>query len=197
MFFFLSEIAEQNNHIYDNAQSIPPPLPHRASISPENEELFTPSPLSEIPGNNCLGVGSMVEVSNDVCDNLYGVIRWIGSVSANNNAAAAPSRNSIIVGVELEEELVDQPIDLTDGTYNGVRLFRCPPERAVFVSPNQINRDRRFHDDVVTSKSSRTSASETKMFGQVDCPKVEGSVAPLSKCKAYYFSFIKFSKVPC
>jgi CAP-Gly domain len=174
--FNVSEIAEQNSHIYDNAQQIPPPPPPRAATTSPDYEAFEPSPLSEIPGNNSLGVGSMVEVVNDVCDNLYGVIRWVGSV------AYASGKSSIIVGVELEDDPGDQQLELSDGTYKGQRLFKCPPDRAIFVGPNQCLRDRRFHDDVVpTSKASRSSATETKMFGQVDCPIIEGAVAPLSE----------------
>lgn len=161
-------------------------LVHQVLPSPVGDDLqpFTPTPLSEIPGSS-LGVGSMVEVVTDISENLYGVIRWIGSTQGSSN-------NRIIVGVELEDEQADRPLMLTDGTYNGLRLFRCPPGRAIFVHPSQCTKDRRFSDiDVgnsITSKSNRSSqvVDNTKMFGQVECPVVEGSVPPLSE----YFFFL-------
>lgn len=151
-----------------------------APVVTQDSEPFTPTPINEIPGTN-LGVGSMVEVSTDISENLYGVIRWIGSTTQNGS-----NTNRIIVGVELEEEQPDRPLMLTDGTYNGMRLFRCLPGRALFVHPSQCSKDRRFADiDASTSgKGNRSSQilDGKKMFGQVDCPVVEGSVPPLSEC---------------
>lgn len=98
---------EQNKNpepIYDNAPSL-------VSVTPIEDEHISPSPLSEIPGAN-LGVGSMVEVSTDVCEDLYGVIRWIGCPQGSR---------SVMVGVELEDEQEDRPLNLTNGTHNGVR----------------------------------------------------------------------------
>lgn len=123
----------------------------------------------------------MVEVSTDISENLYGVIRWIGSTQTGNS-------NRIIVGVELEEEQPDRPLVLTDGTYNGLRLFRCPPNRALFIHPSQCSKDRRFVEADTGTMSAGTKNVRSsqildgkKMFGQVDCPIVEGSVPPLSK----------------
>ncbi|CAD7085791.1 unnamed protein product [Hermetia illucens] len=156
--------------IYDNAPSL-------VSVTPIEDEHISPSPLSEIPGAN-LGVGSMVEVSTDVCEDLYGVIRWIGCPQGSR---------SVMVGVELEDEQEDRPLNLTNGTHNGVRLFRCPENRALFVHPTQCSKDRRFQDielpqaaAVATASTSQSAKlSDAQTFGQVECPAVPGKVPPL------------------
>lgn len=150
----------------------------------DSSEPFIPTPLNEIPGTG-LGIGSMVEVTTDISENLYGVIRWIGSTQTGGNT----NHNRIIVGVELEDEQTDRPLDLTDGIFNGMRLFRCPPNRALFVHPAQCMKDRRFVEHAVAAtannaKAKVTVATDPKMFGQVDCPIVEGSIAPLQILKA-------------
>lgn len=84
-----------------------------------------------------------------------------------------------MVGVELEDELPTQSVD--DGTINGVRLFTCPPGRALFVEPKQCTVDRRFQDVKPPSQSlyeSERRAAEN--FGHIECPIITGSVAPLS-----------------
>ncbi|XP_059616795.1 ubiquitin carboxyl-terminal hydrolase CYLD isoform X2 [Phlebotomus argentipes] len=140
-----------------------------------DDEPIAPSPLSEIPDTN-LGVGSVVEVSTDVSEDLYGVIRWIGYTPGN--AAAA---KGLLVGVELEEDQPERPLTLTDGSYNGVRLFKCPLGRALFIPPSQCSKDRRFQD--IERPSTSTVPDNYKLFGHVDCPIVHGSVAPLKVAK--------------
>lgn len=84
-----------------------------------------------------------------------------------------------MVGVELEDELPTQSAD--DGAINGVRLFTCPPGRALFVEPKQCTIDRRFQDVKPPSQSlyeSERKAAEN--FGHIDCPIIEGSIPPLS-----------------
>uniref|UniRef100_A0A336MFB2 ubiquitinyl hydrolase 1 n=1 Tax=Culicoides sonorensis TaxID=179676 RepID=A0A336MFB2_CULSO len=173
---------EINGHKRSNSTHLEHLIP--APVN-QDSEPFIPTPINEIPGTN-LGVGSMVEVSTDISENLYGVIRWIGSTSQ------AGTTNRVIVGVELEEEQTDRPLMLTDGTYNGLRLFRCPPGRALFVHPAQCSKDRRFTEPDTNTMSSNTGgkvvrASQIvdgkKLFGQVDCPIVEGSVPPLKIIK--------------
>lgn len=93
-----------------------------------------------------------------------------------------------MVGVELEDELLHHSND--DGILNGVRLFTCPPGRALFVEPEQCTVDRRFQD--VKPSSSTHSSSEverkaTEHFGHVDCPIIEGTVAPLSMYHLKWF----------
>lgn len=91
-----------------------------------------------------------------------------------------------MVGVELEDELIHHTND--DGVMNGVRLFTCPPGRALFVDPEQCTIDRRFQDvkpSTVASASSHSAyESERKAaenFGHIECPIIEGSVQPLSE----------------
>lgn len=85
-----------------------------------------------------------------------------------------------MVGVELEDELPSQSVD--DGAINGVRLFTCPPGRALFVQPEQCTADRRFQDVKPPSQSLYESERKaTENFGYVDCPIIEGSVPPLSE----------------
>lgn len=110
---------------------------------------------------------------------MYGVIRWIGYI---------PSTKILSVGVELEDDQDSRTND--DGVINGVRLFKCPPGRALFVQPEQCTIDRRFQDvKPATSLNQHKSNDKNTAdyFGQVECPIVEGAVAPLSKS----FSIIK------
>lgn len=85
-----------------------------------------------------------------------------------------------MVGVELEDELPTQSID--DGAINGVRLFTCPPGRALFVEPQQCTVDRRFQDVKPSAQSLlyETERKAAENFGHIDCPIIEGSVPPLS-----------------
>lgn len=95
-----------------------------------------------------------------------------------------------MVGVELEDEVSpDLPIDLTNGTFNGRRYFKCAPGKAFFVDPKFCSVDRRFDNDMAVAGTSSGNSSANKaaaqnakqMFGQMDCPIISGRVAPLSK----------------
>lgn len=114
-------------------------------------------------------------MSRENSENIYGVIRWIGLI---------PSTKILSVGIELEDEQEHQTND--DGAINGVRLFRCPGGRALFVQPEQCSPDRRFQDirpsSAARKKLNHTEKQQTENFGHMDCPIVEGSVPPLSKC---------------
>ncbi|XP_037957203.1 uncharacterized protein LOC119687095 isoform X2 [Teleopsis dalmanni] len=135
-------------------------------------ESIKPSPLQEIPDTG-LVIGSMVEVSVLNNKNLHGVIQWIGVPSGDN---------SIMVGVELEDEAVDKELCPSNGSYLGVPLFKCPEGRAIFVAPNQCKSDRRFTDmeGAVGGKLNViNNQQDTKLFGQVECPSVPGAVPPL------------------
>ncbi|GAB0089119.1 CYLD [Sergentomyia squamirostris] len=173
---------ESGSSSFDSSSSInrkkpiEPIEPHYDNIAATTriEDEIT-SPLSELPDTN-LGVGSLVEVSTDVSEDLYGVIRWIGFSSGNS-----ASGRGILVGVELEEDQPDRPLTLTDGSYNGTRFFRCPPGRALFIPPSQCAKDRRFQD--IERPSTSSAPDNYKLFGQVECPIVTGSVAPLKVAK--------------
>lgn len=103
--------------------------------------------------------------------------------SNNNNVKSS----ELVVGVELDEPCVERGIRLTDGVYNGQRCFLCPDRRAIFVSPKQCTKDRRFLDDVPSKSSTIRSStpSDGKAFG-ADCPIIEGSVPALSKLPFYF-----------
>jgi hypothetical protein len=98
--------------------------------------------------------------------------------------------NDLIIGVELDEPFTERrlKVNLTDGSYNGQRCFRCPDRRAIFVSQKRCKPDRRFPDDnhqefkgSSGSGSVRsTTPSEGRAFG-AECPIIEGSVCPLSE----------------
>lgn len=99
------------------------------------------------------------------------------------------------VGVELEDDQENRTND--DGVINGVRLFKCPPGRALFVQPEQCTVDRRFQDIKSTSSSTHKSSDKntSDYFGQIECPVVEGAVAPLSTflfCPTAKCSYPKF-----
>uniref|UniRef100_A0A182WHB6 ubiquitinyl hydrolase 1 n=1 Tax=Anopheles minimus TaxID=112268 RepID=A0A182WHB6_9DIPT len=174
-------------------------LPRIGSISPESDNGGPPavSPLQELPNDPSLGVGSMVEVTLDAFETagstpattdplLYGVIRWIGPLPT-----AGSNHRKVMVGVELEDEPIDPKLETTNGTHNGVRLFKCPANRAIFVHTSQCSRDRRFQDippmspctSRTTQASSAGSKTDTTMFGKVDCPVVKGRMPPLKILK--------------
>ncbi|XP_031616981.1 ubiquitin carboxyl-terminal hydrolase CYLD [Contarinia nasturtii] len=120
-----------------------------------------------------LDIGSMVEITRENCENIYGVIRWIGNL---------PCTKCLMVGVELEDELPTQSVD--DGMINGVRLFTCPPGRALFVEPEQCTVDRRFQDVKPPSQSQYESERKAaENFGHIDCPIIQGSMSPLKFVK--------------
>ena len=149
---------------------------------------IVPSPYLEIPESS-LGLGSVVEVHTDHSKKLHGVIRWIGKVE--ENASKMPNgyngNPELVVGVELDYGINDRSLRLSDGVYNGQRCFRCPDKRAIFVSPQQCTKDRRFHDLDMPSSSrastirSNSSSDAKNAFGAKDCPIIEGSVPALSK----------------
>lgn len=91
-----------------------------------------------------------------------------------------PCTKILMVGVELEDELPAQSMD--DGAINGVRLFTCPPGRALFVQPEQCTIDRRFQDVKPPSQSFyENERKAVENFGHVECPVIVGSMPPLSK----------------
>ncbi|CAH1138030.1 unnamed protein product [Phyllotreta striolata] len=120
------------------------------------------------PGTtNDLVIGSLVEVLNDVSEEpMYGVVRWMGVENGTN---------FVLVGVELEEEQSHLPLNLTDGTHKGERLFKCAENRAVFVPIDQCHKDSRFQDALPAKVQEEASAVERN----IDCPVIPGAVAPL------------------
>lgn len=76
----------------------------------------------------------------------------------------------------MENDIADSPIDATDGLFNGYRLFRCHGGKGILVNPDQCINDRRFCDDIVEPVVQNVKQT----FGNVDCPIVTGTIAPLS-----------------
>ncbi|XP_018326905.1 ubiquitin carboxyl-terminal hydrolase CYLD [Agrilus planipennis] len=112
-----------------------------------------------------LSIGSLVEIANVVAkEPLYGVIRWMG---------VDVITKQVLVGVELEEEQTHLPLNLTDGTHNGKRYFKCAENKGMFVWLEQCQKDSRFLDGTPTP-----SYNSDKVFGK-DCPIIEGAIAPL------------------
>ncbi|KAH8410603.1 hypothetical protein KR009_006180 [Drosophila setifemur] len=127
--------------------------------------------LAEIPGTE-LAIGSLVEVSNSgVCEDSYGVIRWIG--------ISPEVPKNVLVGIEVEDESNLKNVFTSDGRHNGVRLFTCHEGRAVFVPANMCKADRRFADADTNNIINKVSNNQSKKFGVTDCPAVYGSVPPL------------------
>lgn len=140
--------------------------------------------LDFLPGTR-LEIGSMINVATDVLDILHGVIKWIG---------VPAGQTTPLVGVELEDALHDTPLDVTNGSYRGRQLFKCPPARGLFVAADQCSADTRFGDpaenDMWQEADGGASAFQgdtRKQFGDVDCPIVEGTHGPMSM--SLFFSF--------
>lgn len=152
-----------------------------------DRDFIEVSSLKELP-NTGLEVGSMVEINvPEVSKQLYGVIRWIG---------IPPDVQSIMIGVELEDDHIDKQLITTDGGFNGISLFKCPAGRAIFITSDQCSIDRRFLgvegavgndtsavNDHIT-KTTNGLPDDQQTFGAMDCPAVPGAVPPI-KC----FSF--------
>lgn len=85
-----------------------------------------------------------------------------------------------MVGVELETEITDSPIDVTDGLFKGHRFFTCQGGKGLFVHAHACLKDRRFGDTDLPSDGTVLDKARTQ-FGNVDCPIVKGTYAPLSK----------------
>ncbi|KAI8042525.1 hypothetical protein M5D96_003838 [Drosophila gunungcola] len=93
-----------------------PASPILTKVETEEPLRFTIAdyqPLNEIPRTE-LAIGSLVEVSNSgVCEDLYGVIRWIGIPPG--------TPKNVLVGIEAEDESNLKNVLTSDGRHNGVR----------------------------------------------------------------------------
>ncbi|XP_066481352.1 ubiquitin carboxyl-terminal hydrolase CYLD-like isoform X2 [Tiliqua scincoides] len=105
-----------------------------------------------------LGVNSVVQINMDGGHSVTGTIRWIGSLSKTSQKMA---------GVELDEEKGS-----SDGEWQGVRYFTCPPKRGLFVKLESCQPDMRFQG------SSHTSVEHTGFSG-LDAPEVLSNSPPL------------------
>uniref|UniRef100_A0A8D0GF04 Ubiquitin carboxyl-terminal hydrolase CYLD n=1 Tax=Sphenodon punctatus TaxID=8508 RepID=A0A8D0GF04_SPHPU len=77
-----------------------------------------------------LDVNSVVQISLDKGNSVTGTIRWVGYL---------PKTEYKTAGVELDGEM-----GITDGEWQGVRYFQCPPKRGLFVKLKSCQPDMRF-----------------------------------------------------
>ncbi|XP_054840309.1 ubiquitin carboxyl-terminal hydrolase CYLD-like [Eublepharis macularius] len=93
-----------------------------------------------------LDVNSVVQIDLGKGDSVTGTIRWIGCLFKTQQKMA---------GIELDEEKGD-----SDGEWQGVRYFTCPPKRALFVSLEQCQPDMRFQCNNVFLEPTELSGLE-------------------------------------
>ncbi|XP_034529613.1 LOW QUALITY PROTEIN: ubiquitin carboxyl-terminal hydrolase CYLD [Notolabrus celidotus] len=93
-----------------------------------------------------LSLNSLVEVAV-TSGKLYGIIRWIGTLSELSETAA---------GLELEDDR-----GVSDGTFKGERFFTCPLRRALFVKLSSCQPDSRFQSSSA-NQSKRSPIWEEK-----------------------------------
>ncbi|XP_032079128.1 ubiquitin carboxyl-terminal hydrolase CYLD-like [Thamnophis elegans] len=106
-----------------------------------------------------LGVNSMVQINLDKGRAVTGTIRWIGSL---------PNTPRRVAGIELDEE----NNGLSDGEFQGVRYFSCPPHRALFVRLESCQPDSRF-------QGNQRLFQEPSEFSDVDSLSVQSNSPPL------------------
>lgn len=111
-----------------------------------------------------LSLDSLVEVSV-AGGNLYGIIRWIGNL---------PGRPETMAGLELEEDK-----GVSDGTFKGVRVFDCPPKRAIFVKLSSCRPDSRFQSPSSSKNKVMEMPREAEAEMDHDAGQLE-TVAPIS-----------------
>ncbi|XP_042321038.1 ubiquitin carboxyl-terminal hydrolase CYLD-like [Sceloporus undulatus] len=102
-------------------------LKRKRSQSTEEKEKKSPS----------LGVNSMVQINLEKGNSVTGTIRWIGCL---------PKMQHKMAGIELDEEK-----GVSDGEFEGVRYFLCPPKRGLFVKLESCQPDMRFQSKTQTS----------------------------------------------
>ncbi|GAB1602632.1 hypothetical protein Ahia01_000542800 [Argonauta hians] len=124
------------------ATSVPVPT---ATVSPFKEHRVI---------DHTLGVDSMVEIpyKNQL---MYGVIRWIGD----------DEKLGKIVGVEMDEEAAH----CSNGYFQNVKRFDCPPRKGFFIGLHKCKRDRRFEDKKI---------QVSMRFGGQPTPDVQEIVLP-------------------
>ncbi|KAM3841019.1 ubiquitin carboxyl-terminal hydrolase CYLD-like isoform 3-T3 [Vipera latastei] len=106
-----------------------------------------------------LDVNSMVQINLDQGRAVTGTIRWIGCL---------PNAQQRMAGIELDEENQS----LSNGEWQGVRYFTCPPHRALFVRLESCQPDSRF-------QGSKSLSQEPSEFSEADSPSVLSNSPPL------------------
>ena len=88
--------------------------------------------------NNQVEEGAVVYLHSG----FIGVVRWIGKASvfedflqSFNVLGKLPGSDDDFLGVKLSEGQGD-----TDGTFNNVRYFKCPPNKGLFVNVKELKK---------------------------------------------------------
>lgn len=163
--YHTAPMAAASNPRSSLSPNLTAPLPRPKSKTQNGEangDYFVPKPLDPAEAGTDLELNSTVEVCGNPEYCRYGVIRWIGYIH---------DKNKPIAGLEMEEESGA----CTDGIFGQTRLFTCPRKKGFFVHLKKLRRDGRFeefgHD---------LNRRESLAFGTIDCPEVQGMVAPPS-----------------
>ncbi|KAH0617350.1 hypothetical protein JD844_015408 [Phrynosoma platyrhinos] len=109
-----------------------------------------------------LGVNSMVQINLEKGNSVTGTIRWIGCL---------PKTQHKMAGIELDEEK-----GVSDGEFEGVRYFLCPPKRGLFVRLELCQPDMRFQSK---PQNSWEPTGLEKYSGGSDAPGVLSNFPPL------------------
>ncbi|KAM8875403.1 ubiquitin carboxyl-terminal hydrolase CYLD isoform 3-T5 [Spinachia spinachia] len=119
----------------------------KGEVTPAPESMDTETTAVEKEDVN-LSLSSMVEVSLGKVTS-YGIIRWIGTPTGCPETMA---------GLEL-----DEPNGVTDGIFQGMRLFHCAPKKGLFLKLRSCRPDPRFQS---TSADCGEKMLETDTAGQ-------------------------------
>ncbi|XP_067370088.1 ubiquitin carboxyl-terminal hydrolase CYLD isoform X3 [Channa argus] len=135
------------------------------SFTTEPEKMDIDGPAEELNSNDFgLTVNSVVEV-NLAQGTSYGIIRWIGTV---------PGRKETLAGLELDEDR-----GVSDGTLKDVRLFTCPPKKALFVKLSSCRPDSRFQSISANHHKKMPQVEDTEKDGESTTWTLE-TVPPVS-----------------
>ncbi|XP_067323339.1 ubiquitin carboxyl-terminal hydrolase CYLD-like [Anolis sagrei] len=108
-----------------------------------------------------LSINSVVQINLEKGNPVTGTIRWIGCL---------PKTQQKMAGIELDEEK-----GVSDGEFEGVRYFLCPPKRGLFVKLEACQPDRRFHPKNLISQE---PTELEKYSGTTDAPDTVLSNSP-------------------
>ncbi|XP_074842680.1 ubiquitin carboxyl-terminal hydrolase CYLD-like [Carettochelys insculpta] len=133
--------------------------PHKAPASPRRMKRERSGSGEDLEsGRQSLDVNSMVQITLDKGNSVSGTIRWLGYL---------PNIKHRMAGVELDQEK-----GITDGEWQGMRYFHCPPKRGLFVKLQSCQPDMRFQSESPT-------LLDPSAFRGTDSPQVQANSPPL------------------
>ncbi|XP_019860461.1 PREDICTED: ubiquitin carboxyl-terminal hydrolase CYLD-like [Amphimedon queenslandica] len=135
----------ETNGIYGGASYIDT---YDAVVSDTRQAL----PQSPANPHSQFTLGSMVCIDVQKGDPLYGVVKWVGTLT---------DYPETIAGVELEKTINGG----TDGTYYGTRFFTCPPGKGYFCPVNALKQDTRYMAQNESSLVPNFQSIETCDYG--------------------------------